>query len=400
VGKGSPDPELIGPKLDWIEGEMPPASAYEDEPAAQPNGHDAKFISKPAEPPIAWETLEGEPPPRIWWIQDWFGPWPTLTSGPGGAGKTRLWQMVGTALATGRPYLEAQCRPLKVLMWLCEESKDEVWRQQIAINAHFTLEMHSLGNLHIVPRMGLDNTLMALAFGQPLFTALFEQLRQQVNDLKADVLVLDNLAQLFGGNENDRHQATYFVNAIAGLVRDRPFAPVMIGHTARSHGSEFAGSAAWENACRMRWYLGPTLPDQKQEGDDEPVEADTVYLAKRKANYAAKDWRKLKFEGGVLVPEETPPGDAGEMFRNDAQERALIVAFNRLKMMGIQPTDAKNSPDYLPRQALAKALAGGQTHHDLSKAMHRLMTAGKLKRVQVGTYSNRNARYGLELCTK
>ena len=32
------------------------------------------------------------------------------------------------------------------------------------------------------------------------------------------------------------------------------------------------GSAAWENACRMRWYLGPNLPDEKLD-DDGPVAA-------------------------------------------------------------------------------------------------------------------------------
>ena len=35
-------------------------------------------------PLIIWLSLEGiYPPPRTWWIQDWLGPWPTLTSGTG-----------------------------------------------------------------------------------------------------------------------------------------------------------------------------------------------------------------------------------------------------------------------------------------------------------------------------
>lgn len=376
--------------------DLPPAEAYADDPEA--NGHD-KGALKPPPPPLHWESLEGEPPPRTWWIQDWLGPWPTLTAGPGGAGKTRLWQMVATSLASGRQYLSAQCKPLKVLMWLCEESKDEVWRQQIAINAHFGLDMKSLGNLSIVPRMGLDNTLMDLNFGRPAFSPLLSQLKQQVNDLKADVLVLDNIAQLFGGNENDRHHVTYFVNAIAGLVTDRPFAPVFVGHVARSNGSEFSGSAAWENAVRMRWYVGPTLPDQKQHGEEEPVETDVVYLARRKANYANKDWRKFYFNNGLLLPEESQ-ADAGEMFRNDAADQALLVAFRRLKMMGVQPTDGKQSGDYLPQQAIEKGLATGYTKAELTKSMNRLMALGRLKRVQVGRYSNRNTKFGLELCTK
>jgi hypothetical protein len=376
-------------------GELPPLEAYANERQANWRGPEAKQRA-PLEPPLDWSTLEGEPPPRTWWIQDWLGPWPTLTSGPGGAGKTRLWQTIATSLATGRPYLEAQCKPLKVLMWLCEETRDEVWRQQLAINRYFTLSMESLGNLCIVPRQGLENTLLDVAFGKPVFTPLLEQLREQVNDLKADVLVLDNLAQLFGGNANDAHQATYFVNAMAGLVRDRPFAPVMLGHIARAHGSEFAGAAAWENAVRMRWYVGPTLPDQEITAEDEPADSDVVYLARRKANYTAKDWRKLKFDNGVLIPEITDSGNpVSEMFRFDRADGVVLEALMKLTQVGIFATDGPTSPDYLPKQIMAKGFAQQHTRKELTQAMNRLMGEGRLKRGVVGKYSNRNPRFGL-----
>lgn len=383
----------VGLKIaDWEEA---PAAAYEDERRANGNGHAA--VAKIPAPPIHWESLEGDPPPRQWWIQDWLGPWPTLTAGPGGAGKTRLWQAVATSLCTARPYLGTQCQPLKVLMWLCEESKDEVWRQQVAINAHFTLGMHNLSNLSIVPRQGLNNTLLAVMYGNPVFTGLLDELREQVNDLKADVLVLDNLAQLFGGNENDRHQATFFVNAIAGLVQDRPFSPVLVGHTARAHGSEFSGSAAWENACRMRWYVGPTLPDQKPTADeDEPIDTDVVYLARRKANYAAKDWMKLKFESGVLVPQSGENGaPADHLFRDGVADDLILGAIVKLKGVGVHPTDGVTSSDYLPKQIISKGLACGHSKRDLAAAMNRLMGGGRLRRDVVGKYSNRSARYGL-----
>lgn len=384
----------IGDALDSLS-ESPPPDIYDDEPQLL-NGHDKDDLPKPAEPPIDWESLEGAPPARTWWIQDWLGPWPTLTSGAGGAGKTRLWQAVATSLATGRPYLEAQCKPLKVLMWMCEESKDEVWRSQVAINAHFGLDMQSLGNLCIVPRQGVDNTLMTVLYGHPVFTPLLKQLTEQVNDLKADVLVLDNLAQLFGGNANDAHQATFFVNAMAGLVRDRPFAPVMLGHIARAYGSEFAGSAAWENACRMRWYVGPTLPDQKPLEEDEEKDPDVVYLARRKANYAAKDWRMLRYQNGVLVPDQ-PIGQSNQLFRDDAAERILLNAMPRLLAAGLFPTDGKTANDYLPAQTIAKGYSQGYSRKELTAAMNRLMGAGKLKRDIIGKYSNRAPKYGLQI---
>jgi hypothetical protein len=346
---------------------------------------------------IDWDKLVGDPPPRTWWIKDWLGPSPTLTSGAGGTGKTRLWQAVGTALATGQRYLEASVSPLRVLMWLSEDTEDEVWRTQAPINAHFGLTMEDLKDrLHIVPRQGQDNALLDLTHGKPTFTPLLNELRQQINDRKIDVLVLDNLGQFFGGNENDRHQATFFVNGIAGLVRDRPFAPVLLGHVARSPGSEFSGSAAWENAVRMRWYVGPTLPDQKLD-DGEPVDSNVIYLARRKANYAAKDWRRLRFCNGLLIPDEPEGLRLDQAARNDTAERILLDAMPRLLAAGIQPTDGRTSNDYLPAQTVAKGYAPRHSKKDLAAAMHRLMGNGRLRREVVGKYANRSPRYGLVL---
>lgn len=349
--------------------------------------------------PIDWETLTGPPPARTWWIQDWLGPWPTFTAGAGGAGKTRLWQMIGTALATGRRYLEEPVEPLKVLMWLCEDSKEEAWRQQAAINAHFGLTMADLkGRLYVVPRQGHDNTLLDLSYGKPAFTPLLEELKEQANDYKADVVVLDNLAQLFGGNENDRHQATYFVNGIAGIVSDRPFCPVMLGHIARSQGSEFSGSAAWENAVRMRWYVGPTLPDQKMGADEEPADPDIVYLARRKANYANKDWRRLRFRNGLLLPDQPEGRRFDQGYRDDAAERVVTTAFPRLIAMGIVPSDKPQAADYLPKQIVAKGFAQNHSKAELASAMNRLMGSGRLRREEnAGKDSSRHAKPGLVL---
>jgi RecA-family ATPase len=389
----SDQPEMDAPPDDGA-----PQFDYSDEPRA--NGHAPVKMPPPAEnppaPPIDWASLAGDPPPRIWWLPEWLGPDPTLTAGAGGTGKTRLWQAIGTSLATGRPYLGPVASALRVLIWSCEEDRDEIWRMQVAINHHFGLTLTDLvDRLHIVPRRGLENTLLELVLGKPMMTPLYaKELHQQVNDLKADVLILDNIAQVFGGNESDRHQATMFVNAVAGLVRDRPFCPVLLGHVARSAGSEFSGSAAWENAVRMRWYLGPTLPDQKPE-EDEPVEPDVVYLAKRKTNYTAKDWRRLRFRNGLLVPDEPEGRRFDQAYRDDDAERVVLEAMPKLLAAGLLPTDAKNGADYLPTQIVAKKYAQGFSKKDLVSAMNRLMGAGRLRREKVGLYSNRSARYGL-----
>lgn len=345
--------------------------------------------------PMDWAALVGrEPPPRTWWIQDWLTPAPTLCAGAGGVGKTLLIQGVATALVAGKDYIGAPCQPLTVLAWLCEDDHDEIWRRQIALNSHFCVTPADLARLHVVPRIGQDNTILSHEFGKPMFTPLLAALREQVNDLRADVLILDNVAQVFGGTANDTHHVTKFVNGIRGMVSDRPFAPIFLHHPAKAAGSEYGGSVAWENAVRMRWYLGRDLPDRKQ--DEDAVESDVVFLARRKANYTNRDFRKLKFAGGILLPEESAPGtrfDAAA--RRELAERVVLNGFQKLAEIGVSTSDGKTSPNYLPRQILDKSYAQGFTKRELEIAMNKLMSEGRLKRGVVGQYENRSPRYGL-----
>lgn len=348
--------------------------------------------------PIDWPKLTGDPPPRSWWIQDWLAPNPMLFSGAGGKGKTTVAQAVATALVTNRSYLEEpRVRDLRALIWNCEDDESEIWRKQASINAHFDLSMDDIEDrLYIVARLGLENTMFQLTMGTPQFTPTFYQLREQVNDLGIDVLILDNINQIYGGL-NDQHQVTQFVNAFAGLVRNRPFAPILLGHIARSEGSEFSGPAAWENAVRMRWYLGSQLPDQKSD-DEEAADPDVVYLAKRKANYTNKDYRRLRFKGGLFVPDQPEGGiQLSLVMRSESADAVVLSAFPKLITAGMQPSDKAQSGDYLPKQIIALGYHQDHTKAELAKAMHRLMGSGRLRRIEIGKYSNRNPKYGLAI---
>jgi RecA-family ATPase len=349
----------------------------------------------PPRHPLDWAKLATkEPPPRSWVLPHWLGYDPTLVAGAGAIGKTLLLQMIGTALSMQRRYIEDAIRPCRVLMWAGEDQHDELWRRQVDICRYFGLEMADLkGKFIIEPRHGLDNTLLDLPFGKPTFTPLLLELRQQVNDYQADALVLDNIAQVYGGVD-ERHQVTMFVNGVAGLVRHRPFAPIFLGHVARTAGSEFSGSAAWENACRMRWYLGSTLPDQKPD-DDQPNDDDTRYLARRKANYSPRDWVRLTYRDGVLIPDQAEPRRFDTGHRHELAEAVVLKGLGKLRDAGVLATDGPNSPDYLPRQILAKGFAEDHSKKELAAAMNQLMGAGRLRRDVVGKYSNRTPRFGL-----
>lgn len=337
-------------------------------------------------------------PDRHWFVPGWLHNGPLLFAAGGGVGKTLLAQQAATAGALGLPCIGQAAPPFRSLLWACEDDADELWRRQEAISRHFDISLDApADNLVIQSRMGVDNLLMSVAYGEMRLTQVYEQLRQQVNDLGIDVFWADNLAHLFGGDENARGQVTMFINALAGLVIGRPFSVALLAHTARHTGSEFAGSAAWENAVRMRWYLGTTLPDQKPaEGADDD---DVRYLAKRKANYTSRDYVRFTMTGGVLLPDQTVGYTSGLMAHLDKAnaEKVTLEAFHKLRAMGVAPSDTSNSRDYLPKQAFDKKLSGGYTQEQIKQAMDRLMSAGKLARGVVGVYANRGARMGLVL---
>lgn len=370
------------------------------------NGHDTNQPdNEPRARALDFATLarQGPAPARSWWLDGWT---PRvggiLAAGAGGIGKSQLEQHAATCGALGRTYFAPVVAPYRSLIWACEDEHDELWRRQEAICQHEGVGMAELaGKLHIVSRYGCDNPLMAEVRRNALNpTRLLEELRQQVNDLGVDVLWLDNVAHFLAADHDDRTVVTRFINEICGLVRGRSFAVVFIGHTARAAGSEFTGSVAWENACRMRWYLGERLPDQPLETEDEPRQTDVRFLCRRKSNYSAKDYVRFQMRNGLLVPDEPGAAHTGGLIAALDERRAdevCIAAFRALSTMGLHPSDGKSSSDYLPRQAVAKQLAGAYSKGDLERAMNRLMSRGVLARGVVGRYANRAPKQGLIL---
>jgi RecA-family ATPase len=350
--------------------------------------------------PMDWGSLDGqEPPQRTWRIDHWLTTGPTLMAGAGGVGKSLLAQMIGTALALGRPYIAGITEPTVVLMWACEDDHDELWRRQVAICKYFGVSLADLqGKFILEPRLGRDNALYVQSYGVGGWTPLRRELKEQLNDYGARALFLDNIAQVYGGNEIDRHQVTAFCNGIAGLRADL-WSPVIMGHPGRAQGSEFSGSGAWENAVRMRWFLGTQLPDKKPD-DEEEQNLDVRYLAKRKTNYTAKDYVRLTYRDGAFVPDavdDSLSGGVSRQMRSDGAERAVIGALRRFGELGIVVVRGHTSPDYLPKQMQSLQLASDYTRRELDTAMNRLMLAGTVVEAVVGEYSNRNPRRGLRL---
>lgn len=346
---------------------------------------------------IEWLDLAGSKPPAFTWLLDHWLSWhPTLLAGRGGVGKSLLAQQVATALAIGRPLWGTSQGPVSVLYWACEDDKTELWRRQDRICKQLKIPFVNLDNLHIDARCGLENAIFTTVYGKPDWTPLWDELHQEVNDYHADVLILDNLSQTFGGNENDRHHVTTFLNGIIGIVKDRPFCPIVLGHISKSPSSEYSGSTAWENAARMRWYLADKLPD---EADADPTESgtnsDTRFLCKRKTNYSTQDYVELGIENGLFIPRIPHDNDGiiGSM-RNQRAKSVLLAAVRKLAGLGIYGSEVKGT-SYLPSKIVEMKLNEGVAKPELKAAMNALLMSGELIKEQVGKYAKGAPRFGL-----
>jgi AAA domain/DnaB-like helicase N terminal domain len=351
---------------------------------------------------LDWRQLaDRDPPERDWAESNWLGMGHvTLLVGPGGAGKTTAAQAWASCLALRREYLDWVPKERRVLMWETEDDDNEIWRRQLANARWLNVPLADFaGRLHVMSYDGEQVDLAGLVDQRRLIeTPMMKTLREQIGDLRADVVILDNIARLYAGNENDRHQVTSFIAMLTGAAAPTGAAILLLGHPGKATGSEYSGSTAWEGAARSRLYLGRSLPDQPQ-GEDEPAEDDTVrYLCRRKANYSSKDWRRLHYRDGVIIP-EAPPETAPGSMRPSAQYAQDVVAqaVRKLAQMGEHGVASSSSPKYLPRLASDYKLLDRLTKKDFAAAMRAMQTDQALVMTVVGKYSNRNPRHGLVL---
>jgi AAA domain len=399
--RGRPDPQALGDELmRFIEGkETVPLDAYSDEPAAQGNGHDQKPAILPPRSTLDFPSLDqrGAPPAREWALEHWLPlHQATLLAGRGGVGKTLAAQHLGTAMALGLPWVDAIRKPLRVLFWAGEDDADELWRRQIGICGHFGVSLAALDGLFYVQSYeAVDITLAAQIYGLLQPTLMLAELTSQIRDYQIDYVFLDNIARIYGGNENDRHQVTQFLSWLAAACH--PAGVCLLGHPAKSIGSEYSGSTAWEGAVRARLYLSDRLPDVPVDEDEPPDEA-VRYLSRRKSNYSANDWRRLELKNGVLIPQmpsiltdmcagRGPSGD----FAKDIVKRAL----RRLTEMRLTCNASTRSPEYLPRLANQYGLLENLAEKRFGAIMRDCLKAGDLVVAQVAQYQNRTPKMGL-----
>lgn len=398
---------------------------------------DAFFEVLPDEPQTLFPV---DPPPiessvAIKWVDplSWHGTTPpkrkfviagmipdgevTLLTGAGGVGKTLLAQQAGTCIALGRPFLGRVTTQAKVMLFLCEDSEDELQLRQRDICLSMGIDLAELSPvLRIASRKFMDNLLAIWTSnsGAMKRTKVWEALRDDAIAFGAKLIVVDTIADTFGGNEIDRSHVRQFVQACLGkLAQETGGAVLALGHPSKAGqavgGDGTSGSTAWHASVRSRLYLTHAAKDKTG-----PMRR----LENMKANYGAGGdvfmlrWLRGAFD--LVSTKETAP-DAGAIGEPGAGveavasavpstgsviDDALLLAVREAAEEGVQLTNSVNSPYYPPKVLRRRSdVLPLYPVDDVEASWLRNLKAGRVVVAVVGRKENRHPIVGFRVAT-
>jgi RecA-family ATPase len=388
------------PGADWADPGMPSPLAASDaewgakrraeaaaSAAAASGRPQVNGLDHAAEPlaPINPAMLAGRPvPPRQWLVPEWV-PMARATGlyGSGGEGKTRLAQQLATAGAIGAHWLGLSARRCNSLLVYCEDDFDEMHRRQEEINQHYGCGFANLGAMRWLPRLGGDNALMSFDAGRALLSAFFNEVLRVALEHRAQLIVVDTLADVFSGNENDRGQARAFVQAALGyLARETQGAVIALAHPSRTgvnSGSGESGSTAWIGAFRSQLYLS----SPKADGEEHP-DPDARLLTRKKSNAARRDETiELRWHDGVFIRTGPPTRTLGSIERRNC-EAVFLDLLDKVNAEGQPVSSNTKSGNYVARLFARRPDQDRFKRADFERAMQTLFVAGEIRNEPYG----------------
>jgi RecA-family ATPase len=355
-----------------------------------PPQHSKDKDNAPPPPPLPflnvteWQTVT--PPPRAWVVLDRV---PlnnvTLLSGESAVGKTILGLQLCVATVLARDWLKRLPELGPVIAICCEDDDGELHRRLDHIVRHYEASYADLAELKLISLAGKD-ALLATPRRDGLLepTKLFARVLEAARDIRPKLIMLDNSADLYGGNENDRAQVRQFITMLRGLAMISSGGVLLSSHpslTGISSGSGLSGSTAWNASVRARLYL-----KRATTAKDEEPDPDLRILEVMKNNYGpAGETITLRWNDGLFLP-VAQPGSLEMLAREQKADELFLKLLDRWNSQGRNVSDRKTANAYAPNRFIEEpeAKADKISKHELADAMERLFRAGKIHVVSYG----------------
>jgi RecA-family ATPase len=315
----------------------------------------------------------------------------TMLSGDGGVGKSLLAMQLAVAVSAGRSgWIGTSPEPGAALYVNAEDDLDEMHRRLGEIVDGHGLALDDLKAFHIAPLAGKDAVLGAPdRHGLISPTALWRAIAAQTDQIKPRLVILDNLADTFAGNENARPEARQFIGMLRGLANEQRLAVLIIAHPSLSgltSGSGTSGSTAWSNSVRSRLYLDRSKLDDGQETD-----SNVRILRTMKANYAGIGGEiRIRWNKGCFFPD----GAAVGFDRAAAEANADAIFLDLVAKFQAEGRNvsANPSPSFAPNVFCKHPASKGLTAKVLRSAMERAFAKGAIKNELFGPRSHERTR--------
>jgi RecA-family ATPase len=223
-------------------------------------------------------------------------------------------------------------------------------------------------------------------------TAVFRSLVALVERIKPCLVVLDALADVYGGEENARAEARQFIGLLRGLAIRNDLAVVLIAHPSLSgmaSGSGTSGSTAWSNSVRARLYLERIVDESNRE-----IDPDLRVLPVKKSNYGPVGLEmRLRWQNGAFILHDNP-GGFDKLAADAKAERVFLDLLAAFESQG-RDVSPKPSQTYAPSVFEKHPNAEGITKRGFAAAMERLLSAGRILVETVGPPSRQYKRLTL-----
>jgi RecA-family ATPase len=216
--------------------------------------------------------------------------------------------------------------------------------------------------------------------GQISLTQLFAEIESAACEHNAGCIILDAVADFFGGNENERREVRAFVSALRGLAMRLKAAVVFLAHPSVDGiktGRGYSGSTHWNNAVRSRLYFTDA---PAEEGGPPNPDLRVIELAKSNRARRGEKVHLMWNEGRFIT---VTPGAVENLTSEAEAQRLFLELLSKVNKQGMN-VSPNRSNNYAP-VVLAKMFAAkGIGKSVLERAMYRLLEKEEIRIEQFG----------------